>query len=119
MTRSEVARALGRSIATVRRIEGVYLHPRRDANGIHRFDAREVRELQADLERRAVCLAPSWFENRGPHDDVEANAVGRENAALRKMLALTIRVARLVTANRRLTPDLKAILQDAEEIAVQ
>jgi len=48
LTRMQVARALGRSIATVRRIEGELLHPRL-VGGVWRFKRREVDELAADI----------------------------------------------------------------------
>lgn len=49
LTRAQVAKRLGKSIATVRRLEGERLHPRRDAAGIHRFDAGEVARLASQL----------------------------------------------------------------------
>lgn len=42
LTRSGVAKRLGKSLATVRRMEGVELHPTRDERGVHRFDPDEV-----------------------------------------------------------------------------
>src|SRR5215471_18614202 len=45
LTRGQVAKRLGKSIATVRRLEGVELHPQRDAGGVLRFDAREVQRV--------------------------------------------------------------------------
>ena len=45
LTRAAVAKRLGRSIATVRRLEGNELHPWTDERGVHRFDAAEVDEL--------------------------------------------------------------------------
>jgi|GEM_PF-2169693 len=42
LTRSQVAKRIGRSLATVRRLEGSALHPEVDSRGIHRFDEREV-----------------------------------------------------------------------------
>jgi len=59
MTRKQVADRLGRSLATVRRLEGHLLHPRRDARGVHHFDRGEVERLARDLELRRVSLAPS------------------------------------------------------------
>jgi hypothetical protein len=58
MTRKEVARRLGKSVATVRHIEGALLHPSRDARGVHQFDEDEVEALAADVARGAVSLAP-------------------------------------------------------------
>jgi hypothetical protein len=45
-----VAKRLGKSIATVRRMEGVELHPMRDTRGVNRFDPDEVERL-AQAER--------------------------------------------------------------------
>lgn len=42
LTRGQVAKRLGKSVATVRRLEGRELHPRRDAKGVLRFDPDEV-----------------------------------------------------------------------------
>jgi hypothetical protein len=49
LTRAQVAKRLGKSIATVRRLEGEQLHPRRDEAGTHRFDAGEVERLAATV----------------------------------------------------------------------
>jgi len=45
LTRSGVAKRLGKSIATVRRMEGVELFPRRDERGVCRFDPDEVERV--------------------------------------------------------------------------
>ena len=49
MTRKQVAARLGRSLATVRRLEGTELHPVVDASGVHRFSSREVEALAQDM----------------------------------------------------------------------
>jgi hypothetical protein len=49
LTRTQVARRIGKSLATVRRLEGVQLHPHVDANGVHRFEVREVELLARRL----------------------------------------------------------------------
>jgi hypothetical protein len=56
LTRSQVARRLGKSLATVRRLEGSSLHPSRDDNGVHWFDESEVQRL-AD-NRRTTRRSP-------------------------------------------------------------
>lgn len=61
MTRQQVARRLGKSLATVRRIEGVLLHPTRDSRGIHRFDGAEVEALARGIESGDVTV---WHELR-------------------------------------------------------
>lgn len=60
MTRKQVGRRLGKSIATVRRIEGVLLHPVRDERGIHRFDPDEVEALALDVDHRVVSLSSEF-----------------------------------------------------------
>jgi hypothetical protein len=45
MTRAHVARRLGKSIATVRRLEGTELHPKVDDRGVNQFDPNEVERL--------------------------------------------------------------------------
>jgi hypothetical protein len=42
LTRAEVARRLGVSVTTLRRMEGTKLHPTRRADGVHVFDETEV-----------------------------------------------------------------------------
>ena len=72
LTRSAVAARLGRSIATVRRLEGVHLHPRRDASGVYRFDRDEVEHLALAIRsgRRTLAGTPhsrgwkGWLDRR-------------------------------------------------------
>jgi hypothetical protein len=45
LTRGQVAKRLGKSIATVRRMEGNELHPERDQRGVLQFDVEEVERL--------------------------------------------------------------------------
>jgi hypothetical protein len=94
MTRAQVARYLGRSIATVRRAEGRHLHPHRDAKGIFRFAPDEVRELRAALDRGQVRLARVDFEsNVSKRDRVET---------LRLIAALQTELAELREGSRAL-----------------
>lgn len=51
LTRAGVGRRLGKSIATVRRMEGVELHPTVDGRGVHWFDLREVDAIAASGTR--------------------------------------------------------------------
>jgi hypothetical protein len=48
LTRSQVAAVLGKSIATVRRMEGVELHPKVNRAGVHIFDPDEVAAVRAE-----------------------------------------------------------------------
>lgn len=54
LTRAEVARALGRSVSWVRKLEGKQLHPVRDAGGVHRFDEGEVEALRMSRRSRTT-----------------------------------------------------------------
>jgi len=63
LTRSGVAKCLRRSLATVRRLEGVELFPHRDLRGVHWFDEAEVRDVQRRIARGAVDAARgSWLD---------------------------------------------------------
>ena len=65
MTRGQVAKRLGKSLATVRRIEGVLLHSVQDTQGVHRFNADEVDALAQKLEGGQTTL---WQALRGTTD---------------------------------------------------
>lgn len=54
LTRTDVARMLKVSPASVRRMEDKELHPTRDANGVHIFDIAEVARVAQERSRRAV-----------------------------------------------------------------
>jgi len=62
MTRSEVAKAIGRSIATVRRMEGNELNLDVDWKGVHWFDEEEV-EAVAEQLRVHGRRSPEHSEN--------------------------------------------------------
>jgi len=47
----------------VRRAEGRFLHPRRDARGVFQFDPAEVRELRQATDRGAVRLSDIDFHS--------------------------------------------------------
>lgn len=57
LTRAAVAKRLGKSIATVRRLEGRALHPTVDDNGVHRFSHEEVQDLAQRVRDGLVPLA--------------------------------------------------------------
>ena len=80
MTRKQVAQRLGKSIATVRRIEGVLLHPRQDARGVRHFDPRAVEALVKDVAKGTVSLIPvlpSRWGSGQARDDNPANECER------------------------------------------
>jgi hypothetical protein len=97
LTRSEVAKRLKKSRATVRRLEGVELFPRVDACGVHRFNSNEVDAVARRLRAGEVTAARgNWlYGRREPHrkrgaeraanSPLEAKLL-RENATLRAKL---------------------------------
>jgi len=66
LTRSQVAKRLGKSVATVRRIEGVLLAPVQDARGVYRFNANDVDDLAREIARGDVSI---WEEIGAAADD--------------------------------------------------
>lgn len=79
LTRAGVAKRLGRSLATVRRMEGTDLHPDVDDRGIHRFDPAEVEEV-ARRDSSAAYSSPCMGEitaQDGEHDAAHAAAKQR------------------------------------------
>lgn len=65
MTRQQVARRLGKSLATIRRIEGVLLHPTKDSRGVHHFDIDEVEALAHRTESGQLSLCTSLTSDPG------------------------------------------------------
>jgi hypothetical protein len=51
LTRAEVARRLGVSVTTLRRMEGTKLHPTRRSDGVHVFDETEVESVLVTYRR--------------------------------------------------------------------
>lgn len=71
LTRAQVADRLGASISTVRRLEGVRLHPQGDEDGVHWFDPKEVSALAAERandsgtrRRNASATTPKVVDER-------------------------------------------------------
>src|SRR5215211_3382521 len=52
LTRDDVAKRLGVSISTVRRLEGTRLHPSIDDKSVRRFKASDVERLVKELEAK-------------------------------------------------------------------
>ena len=118
LTRSQVARRLGKSIATVRRMEGNELNPWKDDAGIHRFDPEEVEGAAATPRPRfsppstdesadnAEMLEELQSELAEAHDQIrdlrrqletaqarrrQLHAVVAENEQLRDALELSVK----------------------------
>jgi hypothetical protein len=126
MTRGQVARRLGKSLATVRRMEGVQLHPWLDEHGIHRFGRAEVETvargesfrgptlaLELTRERRPNALAaatPSATTalRDGPHNWADATALEARIATLEgQLLERTRELAEAHAALERVRRDLE------------
>lgn len=105
MTRGQVARYLGKSIATVRRIEGRLLHPRRDARGAFQFDLLEVRELRAAIDNGDVRLSGIDFRREHDRSPSPTMREKRDDAD-----------AQLVRALRQELEELRAIAREAVEL---
>jgi hypothetical protein len=100
LTRAQVAERIGKSIATVRRLQdGGELSSRRDWRGVHLFDEWEVAKLverYSSGERIPVARGESISTSRvraggsasrvGDRDDTEVVDLRRENAELRGRL---------------------------------
>src|SRR5689334_20066500 len=59
LTRRDVAEKLGRSVATVRRMEGTRLHPQVAARGIRLFDPDEIAALAKEVQKTGRALSPN------------------------------------------------------------
>ncbi len=100
LTRAQVAERIGKSIATVRRLQhGGELNSRQDWRGVHLFDEWEVAELverYSSGERITAARGESISPRRarvgggarrvGDGDDTEVADLRRENAELRGRL---------------------------------
>lgn len=93
MTRGQVARRLGKSIATVRRLEGVLLNPVQDELGVWHFDDAEVDRLAAEVRSGDVSL---WGALGGV--DGVPSLYRRFSKPCRRCFELEQRVAELETA---------------------
>ena len=71
LTRSDVAKRLGKCIATVRRMEGVELHPVRDERGVNRFDPDEVEAAAAGRAGEGAIHRAGWSSPGDPTEYFE------------------------------------------------
>jgi hypothetical protein len=90
LTRSEVAKRLGKSIATVRRMEGRELQPQIDGDGVHLFDPAEVEDVARARRANARSLEPSqasdwrdWLEDTRAQREHESQRRAKEEHELR------------------------------------
>jgi hypothetical protein len=68
LTRSEVARRIGRSVATVRRMEGRSLHPESGPRGVRNFDPDEVDYVAERIARSGRALDDDLPDFRASRD---------------------------------------------------
>lgn len=78
LTRAEVARTLGCSIPTVRRMEGTALHPIEDADGVHRFAPIEVLQMMHQRAARVVDSTKEGERDARAFDMLDAGHGVRE-----------------------------------------
>lgn len=133
LTRGGVAKRLGKSIATVRRMEGVELHPVRDERGVHRFDPDEVEQIANALSRppsrhrtaelyrwRNDCSDGS--EGRGAYETITGASIFEELQALAAQIRCD---AEMVLRDRQMIERMRAhderLRREAakEEVAVE
>ena len=69
LTRAEVAKRLGKSIATVRRLEYRVLFPSRDPRGVLRFEESDVERARRDPASLRVFGRSLWFEDKVRDDE--------------------------------------------------
>ena len=119
LTRSGVAKRLGKSIATVRRLEGRELFPIVDTQGVHRFPNDQVQRLLLRLHAgdsisgaRGDWLLGGRSQRSGRRSTREASTaaegddIDRERAAAQQEVALTIIEMLDARQLRRLGPEL-------------
>jgi hypothetical protein len=108
LTRAQVAARLGKSIATVRRMEGIELHPRKGTDGVHRFNpvevatvARAPRGSQWPISNRT----PDTDDDEQPGDEAFAERDDQIRALERKLAAAQVELRgarRLLAENAEL-----------------
>jgi hypothetical protein len=96
LTRAQVAARLGKSIATVRRMEGTALHPRKDANGVHRFCPMEVTAVARAPRTRGWPAGASLARaNDGNDEAVDELATERVRALERDLAQVRADLGRM------------------------
>src|SRR5688572_24278603 len=134
LTRSQVATMLGKSIATVRRMEGHELHPKRNRAGVHLFDPDEVRAVRSGTSILRVIPESqrlhrhAWPEpHRDEKRDTDAESGQQAPHMAPEQLAQLLRAARAegakeervrLDAERTLEQAVASRQRDAEEQAL-
>lgn len=80
LTRRQAAAHLGKSLATIRRLEGIRLNPRM-VNGVYRFDPQEVESLRGESLPEAWGLSPARDgRTRQRREDIGREVAARQRA---------------------------------------
>ena len=69
LTRGQVARRIGRSLATVRRLEGSKLHPLVTSNRVRLFDPKEVDQVAREVATTGRALGGGTPFDAAPDTD--------------------------------------------------
>jgi hypothetical protein len=104
LTRSQVAKRIGRSVSSVRRMEFTALNPVADERGVFRFDADEVEALAKQLRQ----TAPSQ-RRPAPSRATKARRDGLLAARTFAMFSSHWSLPRIVTATKQ-TPERVRVL---------
>jgi hypothetical protein len=115
LTRLAVARRLGKSVATVRRMEGTDLHPTIDARGVHWF-------AECDVEEVAMRLANGEPTEGSVGDDApwqDPDEVERLQAKVRSLESLSASLQEQLVAEQQSSHDLRRELRRASSAAAE
>lgn len=105
-----MAARLGRSLATVRRLEGSELHPVVDASGVHHFDPREVEALARDIVQPRGFRAFAVSEVTSAEPNGDCVSCSRLHGQLKRLEA---ELANIVREHARQLDDLRASHEQA------
>lgn len=121
LTRSQVAQRIGRSIATVRRMEGRSLHPRRSRRGTWIFDSDEVEAVAEEVARSGRALDCDTLDLIEDSVLRSRAALGARASEMRRLRHALNEVARMKELLRQAATDRDtwtAHVEEAVEIAI-
>lgn len=120
LTRTDVAKMLGKSVATVRRLEGHVLFPVKDWRGVHRFDGWDVERLRNNPDRMRRWARSRWFErhaDRKPRNGSPAPSATTTPQAMRSNARVVAVVSELVECLLECDPRKLARIGGGPELA--
>jgi hypothetical protein len=115
LTRAQVARRLGKSIATIRRLEGTHLFPSRDSRGVNQFHEDEVERFIEGSSQAAPYFEPPILQNPQLVQRPSVEAIALEETKAR-MARLEREVNRLKTENTLITQTIGRVLATVESL---